>query len=250
MALFETVADEYERGRPDHALALYDALGSVDGALVLEGGAGTGIATRQLVERGAIVIPFDIGREVLRRAVGRSPGLPAVLADGARLPFRDECTDLICFAQSWHWLDHERRCAEAARVLRPGGRWAGWWTHARGDAEDWFNAHWDAIEAACPGVSRTQRDIDFGATVSESGLFVVAERMRFRWVSQMTVDKWLVNWQSTSYIAALGAVDRSRLLEELTTISRTAFPTGVMEVPFETSLWVAELAPTARSRGS
>jgi hypothetical protein len=37
------------------------------------------------------------------------------------MPFRDACTDLLCFAQSWHWLAPDRRASEAARVLRQAG---------------------------------------------------------------------------------------------------------------------------------
>lgn len=96
---------------------------------------------------------------VLRLAARRTPGLRPVIADGAALPFRDGCADLICFAQSWHWLDEARRPREAARVLRSGGRWAGWWSHARADDEPWFEAYWDALEAATVA-RRSQRDID------------------------------------------------------------------------------------------
>jgi SAM-dependent methyltransferase len=132
---FDAMADEYAAGRPDHAVAMFDALEPLRGRVILEGGCGTGISTRALRHRGAVVFPFDIGRTVIGKAVAQDPELPAVVADGANLPYRDASTDLVCFGQSWHWLDPARRAHAAARVLRAGGRWAAWWTHPRADGE-------------------------------------------------------------------------------------------------------------------
>jgi 16S rRNA A1518/A1519 N6-dimethyltransferase RsmA/KsgA/DIM1 with predicted DNA glycosylase/AP lyase activity len=60
MVTFATVVDEYDTGRPGYPAGVYDALGPLAGAVVLEGGAGTGIATRALLDRGAHVVPFDL----------------------------------------------------------------------------------------------------------------------------------------------------------------------------------------------
>jgi len=112
------------------------ALGPLAGIRVLDVGAGTGIATRALIARHANVIAIDPGRELLRRAMTHTEGLLTVVADGAALPVRSNVVDLVCFAQSWHWLDPSTRVAEIHRVLRPNGRWAGWWSHARADGRD------------------------------------------------------------------------------------------------------------------
>ena len=239
MPSFDPVVEEYDSSRPTYPPGVFDALGRLGGAVVLEGGAGTGIATRDLLDRGARVIPFDIGPQILRRAVDRSPGLPAVVADGARLPFRDRCADLICFAQSWHWLDPGRRSHEAARVLRPGGRWAGWWSHARADGEHWFESYWSAIERACPGTNRSQRDTDWGSGLHLAGCFDRPERITVPWERRITTDAWLTDQASHSYVMALGAPARADLLDELDQILGERFPSGEMRVSYETWLWIA-----------
>ncbi len=240
MASFDSVVDEYDEGRPGYPDALFEALGPLRGARVLEGGAGTGIATRALLDRGAAVTPFDLGPAVLARAVRRSPELAPVVADGAVLPFRDGCADLICYAQSWHWLASRSRCEESRRVLRSSGRWAAWWSHARADEEPWFDAYWSSIESVCRGTHRDQRDIDWGRDVRDSGLFGEDRRVTVPWTRRTSIDLWLIDQASHSYVAALVEPERARLLRALAGILRDRFPDGTLEVPYETWLWTAE----------
>jgi ubiquinone/menaquinone biosynthesis C-methylase UbiE len=142
---FDPVAADYDAGRPGYPDGLFTALeestGPLAGALVLDAGAGTGIATRQLAARGARAIALDIGEQMLRRAQARSPDMNCLLADGNAIPIRSESIDLACFAQSWHWFDPERASWEVARVLRPGGHWTAWWSHAWADGQPWFDTY-------------------------------------------------------------------------------------------------------------
>lgn len=234
---FDSVADLYEAGRPDYPEAVYDALEPLGGALVLEGGAGTGIATEPMLRRGARLIPFDVGAGVLSRLVRRLPSIPAVVADGSRLPFRDECADMICFAQAWHWLDERSRAEEAARVLRPEGRWAGWWSHARADGEPWFDHYWNLVERRT-GADRRDRETDWGQDLSESGFFHISTHQRIRWIREATVDGWIADEQSKSYVAGLNELDRRYLLDAIESLVRQAFPGGEMHVAYETWIWI------------
>jgi SAM-dependent methyltransferase len=240
VASFETVADEYDTARPSYPAGVYDALGSLDGLRVLDVGAGTGIATRELAARGARVTAVDPGCALLARARGHMPGLPVVVADGARLPVPAGALDLVCFAQSWHWLDEATRVDEVHRVLRPAGRWAGWWSHARADDEPWFDRYWSAIERACPGTHRGQRDTDWGATVDVAGRFAVGERVTVPWLRTITVERWLTDQRSHSYVVALPPDRRVALVDELRAVLDERFPGGTMAVRYETWLWIAE----------
>lgn len=239
MASFEDVASEYDAARPSYPAGVYDALEPLQSLVVLDVGAGTGIAARQLDERGASVIALDPGREVLRRAVVRSPTLPAVVADGGILPVRTGGVDLICVAQAWHWLDETTRGFEAHRMLRDGGRWAGWWSHARADEEDWFDAYWSVIEHRCTGTHRAQRDIDWGATIASPGRFEVSGRISVPWLRELSVEDWLTDQVSHSYVVALSVDARAQLVDQLRQITERRFPDGLMSVPYETWLWIA-----------
>ena len=242
MPVFETVAAEYDAARPRHPAGVYDALGDLVGSVVLDVGAGTGIATRELLRRGAWVVAIEPGSVVLGRAAAHTPGLRALEADGAHLPVRDGIVDLLCFAQAWHWLDPGRRTAEAHRVLRDGGRWAGWWSHARADDSAWFDEYWTILEQTCPGTHRGQRDTDWGATVAEDGLFDVGERITVPWVRELTVDGWLTDQVSHSYVAALPSDERDRLIQRLRALLERHHPDHHLTVPYETWLWIATKA--------
>jgi ubiquinone/menaquinone biosynthesis C-methylase UbiE len=137
---FDSVAAAYDTYRPSYPDPLFEALESYAGPLadarVLDLAAGTGIATRQLVQRGARVVASDLGAEMLRVLQARSPDVPVVRSRGEALPFRDASFDVITCATAWHWIPLKRRGAEALRVLRPGGTLAVWWAFGGLEGDD------------------------------------------------------------------------------------------------------------------
>jgi SAM-dependent methyltransferase len=237
--LFDEVVDEYEGGRPGYPDALFEALGPLRGRVVIDCGAGTGIATRQLQDRGATSVALDNGPEMLRRAVATRPDTPALVADAARLPLRSGSADLVTFAQSWHWLDPDTRCAEVARVLTPGGRWAAWWNHSRGDGEAWYDAYWDLIEEACPVARRSHRDTDWGADVAASGDLRGVQTEQFAWTRTVTVSVWIQELRSFSYVAAMPDPDRRQLIRKIAELLHGHLGTEPLSVRYRTDLWTA-----------
>lgn len=241
MREFDGVAGEYQQGRPGYPADLFDALHPLKGALVVEGGAGTGIATRELIARGASVISFDTSVSMLRTGFDHSAESPVgvVLADGAFIPIRDSSVDLVCYAQAWHWVDTRYQVDEVARVLKPGGRWAGWWSHPRSDADSWFREIWDLIEARCPTAERSFRDTDWSLDFCGRSDFEVGSLQVFPWHRQLTIDQWILDERSKSYIARLTTESRKHLLAQIERVLIEQFPSGVAEVDYDTWLWIA-----------
>ena len=110
-------------------------LGPVAGRRVLEVGCGAGQCARWLAARGAQVVGFDLSGAQLAHAaaMGQRSGLPVPLvrADAQALPFADASFDLACSAYGAviFVADSAAVMREAARVLRPGGRWVFSVTH-------------------------------------------------------------------------------------------------------------------------
>ncbi|MEV7884099.1 class I SAM-dependent methyltransferase [Streptomyces sp. NPDC002817] len=107
------------------------ALKQVDlGEDVLEIGPGYGANLRVLVERVPRLTAAEIDADTARLLTERWGDRARILhADGARLPLEDEAFDsVVCFTMLHHVptaAHQDRVFAEAFRVLRPGGTFAG-----------------------------------------------------------------------------------------------------------------------------
>ena len=138
---FASVADHYERGRPEYAPAVIGALaaelGLARGAMVLDLAAGTGKLTRALLAAELDVIaiePQAALREVLATGVGEHR-VREGLAEAIPLP--DSSVQAVTVADAFHWFDHGKALEEIRRVLVPGGGLA-----VTATVPDWGGASW------------------------------------------------------------------------------------------------------------
>lgn len=103
-------------------------LGEVAGRDVLEIGCGAAQGGRWVAGQGARVVATDLSTGMLGQArridAERGRGLPLACCDGAALPFADASFDIVFTAYGVipFVADSGRVLREAARVLRPGGR--------------------------------------------------------------------------------------------------------------------------------
>jgi SAM-dependent methyltransferase len=248
--LFDSAADEYDAARPTYPELVYDLLEAVAGPLadkiVGDGGTGTGIVARQLLDRGARVIGFDPGPGMLRHAARRHPSPVLVVADAAKAPFRTSALELLCFGQSWHWVEQEAGAQEAARVLKPGGSWAAWWNHPWADGEPWFERYCTITAERCAGWSRDQRDTDWCAeAIRGNNDFLVPERHDIEWERRVSVDDWLTDLRSHSHVIALRPPVRDRLIADIGAVLRDRFA-NTMTVLYQTRVWLARRRTSQR----
>ena len=119
-------AEHYDATRGGQARA-EAAAAAVDGLLpgpgrLLDVAGGTGIVSARLAARGHRVAVADLVVPMLRHAQPRLPGA-AVCMDAGRLAVADASLDAVTMVWLLHLVsDAEPLLAEAARVLRPGGR--------------------------------------------------------------------------------------------------------------------------------
>ncbi len=110
-------------------------LGDTAGRRVLEIGAGGAQCSRWLSRQGATVVATDLSYEQLvqsqRFDAKTGARVPVLTADGCALPFVDGSFDLVvsAFGAVPFVADPGLLMREAARVLRPGGRWVFSTTH-------------------------------------------------------------------------------------------------------------------------
>jgi ubiquinone/menaquinone biosynthesis C-methylase UbiE len=132
---FTGLAGDYARFRPGYAPQVATAIlsyvgrdaASIDAADI---GAGTGIWTRTLADRGlhsvAAVEPND---DMRGQGIEASRGTKIIWhkgsAEATGLP--DASADLVSMASSFHWADFDKACDEFHRILRPGGVFVALW---------------------------------------------------------------------------------------------------------------------------
>jgi ubiquinone/menaquinone biosynthesis C-methylase UbiE len=110
-------------------------LGDVRGRAILEIGCGAAMCSRWLVGQGAHPVASDLSGGMLRhaRAASGRTGIdvPLVQADATALPFPDAAFDIVftAFGAVAFVADSAAVMSEAARVLRPGGRFVFATTH-------------------------------------------------------------------------------------------------------------------------
>lgn len=128
---FDAAAVAYDTYRPRYPAGVFDDivdLGDLSpGSTAVEIGAGTGIATAPLVDRGLAVTAVEPAPAMA--AIGR-----AKVGDGASWVvgrFEDwtpSPVDLVVSFNAWHWVEPGAGLDKVAAVLRPGGALALVWT--------------------------------------------------------------------------------------------------------------------------
>jgi SAM-dependent methyltransferase len=227
---FDSVADEYERGRPPYAAA---ALGWIAERLplrrVLDLGAGTGKLARQLVELGADVVAVEPGEEMRAVFARVLPNVEILTGSTEAIQLPDASVDAVTIGEAFHWFRVEETLAEVHRVLRPGGGVAMVWKP------------WDAEDPVLRAVGEIVRR-RFGLQPPSDWrdrfdlqLFGPIEEAAFREPCELTADQ-LVDWvASTSSVATASAADRAAITAEVRALARTG--PVVVSVPTEVAVF-------------
>jgi ubiquinone/menaquinone biosynthesis C-methylase UbiE len=119
---YDAWAKQYDRTRgasPSVLRPLLDALGPAEGRTLLDIGGGTGNYSVALRNAGFAVIHCDPSAGMVRAAAAKT--IPAVIADGQRLPFRQQTLDCaVAIKVMNHVPDRAAFFEEARRVVRSG----------------------------------------------------------------------------------------------------------------------------------
>ena len=124
---FDDRASDYARYRPSYPPEAIDAVfaGWTDPArlIVADVGAGTGISSRLLAERGPRVLAVE-PNAAMRDAAEPHPRVTFIDASAEATGLESASVDIVVCAQAFHWFRPQEALAEFFRVLRSPGRLA------------------------------------------------------------------------------------------------------------------------------
>ncbi|MGW0735417.1 class I SAM-dependent methyltransferase [Streptomyces sp. NPDC002851] len=210
---FGTDADRYDRARPRYPDALIKRIIATsrgpdapdmpddrrDVLDVLDVGCGTGIAARQFQAAGCRVLGVDVDARMAEFA--RAHGVDAEVGAFESWDPAGRTFDAIVSGQTWHWIEPVAGAAAAARVVRPGGRFAAFWNVFRpaADVAEVFSAVHRRILPdaplnpwAVPPLDAYGSILDKAADgIRATGAFAEPEEWRFDWERAYTRDEWL-----------------------------------------------------------
>jgi len=146
-ARFSDRVQDYIRYRPRYPPALWDMLaeaGLAAGMAVVDLGAGTGILSELLLDRGCRVFGVEPNAEMRAASeallTGRG-GFTAVDGSSEATGLADGSVDAAVAAQAFHWFDPAAARRECLRVLRPGGFAAMIWNSRQLDSTPFLRAY-------------------------------------------------------------------------------------------------------------
>jgi trans-aconitate methyltransferase len=126
---FGGAAHSYDTHRPRYPERLIDDVVASGARRVLDVGAGTGIASMQLIERGADVLAVE--PDTRMAAVAQAKGIPIENATFEQWEPAGRRFDLVVFAASFHWVDPAVALPKIRAILDDGGNLALIWNRLR-----------------------------------------------------------------------------------------------------------------------
>ncbi|RNC82018.1 MAG: class I SAM-dependent methyltransferase [Phycisphaera sp.] len=218
---FDNRAELYAKYRPSYPSEAIDrvleGLGAPSEIVAADIGAGTGIVSRLLAERGVRVQAVE-PNEGMRASAESHELVTWVEGTAESTMLSDKSVGLVTSCQAWHWFEPVASCAEVARILKPGGRLALlWYDDKPGDepskkyrqivrpgAVETFGIH--AVEQWEPSLAPP-----FDAVDREEHVFDYSYRLDF--------EGLIGRARSASYVPHEGP-DAERLVEEMKELHR------------------------------
>jgi SAM-dependent methyltransferase len=237
---FSDRAADYVRYRPTYPAAAFDrlllGLGDPARLVAADVGAGTGISTRILADRGVRVIAIEPNRE-MRAAAGEDPRAEWRDGTAEATGLAAQSVDLVLCAQAFHWFRQLEAIAEFHRVLRPRARLALMW-NSRDRDDPLTRGYIEAIHEVNGEDPVERAPLDFGV-IHAGGLFTPPELLTFPHQQTLDGPGLIGRATSASYVPKEGAgfATLARRLNEL--FERHRDSTGQVRMKYVTKLYLA-----------
>jgi SAM-dependent methyltransferase len=145
---FTDRVDNYVKYRPtypDEVIAYLQQKCKLDShSVIADVGAGTGIFTGLLLNKGYKVYAVEPNETMLQAAIDQyadNPKLIPVNGTAEATTLQHNSIDLIVCAQAFHWFDEERTAVEFRKILKPDAKAALIWNNRLTDTDEFSKAY-------------------------------------------------------------------------------------------------------------
>lgn len=254
---FTGLAQNYSQFRPDYAESALTCILSLcnqppDRLEVVDVGAGTGIWSRQMAQRGvASVTAIEPNDDMRHYGQKDSEGLSIrwQAGSGEATGLADESCDLVTMASSFHWTRFEESTREFHRILRTGGRFTALW-NPRYLQENPMLVEIEAeLHRRVPELKRVssgRSDFTEGLRdrLAESPCFTDVVYLEARHTIAMTPEQYLGAWWSVNDIQFQAGPERFKAFMAYVEATISGLP--AIEATYQTRAWSALKQEQAR----
>lgn len=238
-------ASDYARFRPSYPAAAIDyvleGLGDPRALQAADVGAGTGIASRLLADRGVRVLAVEPNEAMRHKA---EPHASVTFIPGAAEATGLEAgsVDMVICAQAFHWFRPAEALAEFQRILKPGGRLA-LVLNERDPDDAATRAYGAAIMAACDRELPEGSGLGIETALREAGRWVAPKS--FPNSQALNPEGLIGRARSASYIHKEGP-RYEQLLKDLEQLWADHHDSDrTVRIVYRTLVWRIDSAPRA-----
>ncbi|WP_146907691.1 class I SAM-dependent methyltransferase [Arenimonas daejeonensis] len=197
---FSSHAADYAAARPTYPRGLFEWLSETcqHHELAWDVGCGNGQVSLALAHHFRRVHASDASAEQIAQAP-QDPRITWRVEPAETSSLHNHSVDLVTVGQAYHWFNHARFCAEATRVLRPGGVVAVWCyglSHVDPAVDAVFHTLYeDRLGAYWPP---ERRHVENGYRALPFPFEVISDVPRFAMRMDWTLDQYLAYLRSWS----------------------------------------------------
>lgn len=234
---FSDRASDYVRFRPTYPPAAIDAvlqgLGDPATLVLADVGAGTGISSRLLAERGARVLAIEPNLAMAEAAEPHA-GVRFVTGTAEATTLEDAAVHAVMCAQAFHWFRPIEALREFRRILKVAGRLALVW-NIRDDSDPLTNGYTAAIRRAIGSEPAEMRSVDESMLVPNG--FAAAQVLSFEHSQELDLAGLLGRAASASYVPKSGPAHGSLVLELTHLHAQHANANGLATMRYQTRVY-------------
>lgn len=237
---FSDRAENYAKYRPGYPAAAIDSvLAGLDHSLPLiaaDIGAGTGISSRLLAERGVHVIAIEPNLE-MREAALPHPSVEFHDGSAENTNLSNASVDLVVCFQSFHWFDPEPTLLEFRRILKPTGRLAVVWNDR--DCHDKFTQSYTRLVQMASNHHPAESRLVAVDPILASSLFPNVRCYTFTFRQALDKAGLIGRAMSVSYIPKTGLAQQQLVCDLQELYDHSCDENGFIYLMYRTSVYIA-----------